>query len=71
MGIKAKTENNRVKWIKTAVTLLVLALVWIIPGNVAYLIAQNRDVLLGRYSLGQLTIALFLIPIAVASLYLT
>jgi hypothetical protein len=71
MGIKAKNENNRVKCIKTAVTLLVLALVWIIPGNVAYLIAQNRHVLLGRYSLGRLTIALFLIPIAVASLYLT
>jgi len=68
---KAPKKANRIKWIKTAITLLVLALVWIIPSNVAYLIAQNRNVLLRRYSLGHLTLAIILIPIAAASLYLT
>lgn len=71
MNIKTTIKVNRIKWLKTAITLLVPALVWIIPSNVAYLIAQNRDVLLGRYSLGHLAVALFLIPIAAASLYLT
>jgi len=71
MVIEAASKSNRIKWIKTAITLLITALVWIIPSNVAYLIAQNRHVLLGRYSLGHLTLALILIPIAAASLYLT
>jgi len=71
MDIKTTIKTDRIKWIKTALTLLIPALVWIIPSNVAYLIAQNRNVLLGRYSLGHFTIALFIIPIAAASLYLT
>ncbi len=71
MDIKTTTKADRIKWIKTALTLLIPTLVWIIPSNVAYLIAQNRNVLLGRYSLGHFTIALFIIPIAAASLYLT
>jgi len=71
MDIKTTTKADRIKWIKTALTLLIAGSVWIIPSNVAYLIAQNRDVLLGRYSLGHFTIALIIIPIAAASLYLT
>ncbi|MBN2271097.1 MAG: hypothetical protein JXN61_10810, partial [Sedimentisphaerales bacterium] len=71
MDIKTTTKADRIKWMKTAITLLIPALLWIIPSNVAYLIAQNRDVLLDRYSLGHLTVAIFLIPIAAASLYLT
>ncbi|MHC4742087.1 MAG: alginate O-acetyltransferase AlgX-related protein [Planctomycetota bacterium] len=71
MSIKASIKKNPFKWLKTAITILVLALVWIIPSNVTYLIAQNRNVLLHRYSLGHFTIALILIPIAAASLYLT
>ena len=71
MAIKAAMKANRIKWIKTAITLLITALVWFIPSNVGYLIAQNRHVLLGRYSLGHLTVAFILIPISAASLYLT
>lgn len=71
MSIKASIKKKPFKWIKTAATILVFALVWIIPSNITYLIAQNRNILLGRYSLGHFTIALFLIPIAAASLYLT
>jgi len=71
MNIKAALKSRQAKWITTAIILLANALLWIIPSNVAYLIAQNRDVLLGRYSLGHLTALLFLIPISAAVLYLT
>jgi len=71
MSIKAALKSRQAKWITTAIILLANALLWIIPGNVAYLIAQNRDVLLGRYSLGHFTALLFLIPISAAMLYLT
>ncbi len=71
MNIKAALKSRQAKWITTIIILLANALLWIIPGNVAYLIAQNRDVLLGRYSLGHFTALLFLIPISAAMLYLT
>lgn len=71
MNIKAALKSRQAKWITTAIILLANALLWIIPSNVAYLIAQNRDVLLGRYSLGQFTALLFLVPISAAMLYLT
>jgi len=71
MNIKAAFKSRQAKWITTVIILLGNALLWIIPSNVAYLIAQNRDVLLGRYSLGHLTALFFLIPISAAMLYLT
>jgi len=60
----------RKKWLITALVLLINALLWIIPGDVAYLIAQQRDILLGRYSLGQFTLLLVLIPVSAIILYL-
>ncbi len=71
MNIKAALKSRQAKWITTVIILLANALLWIIPSNVAYLIAQNRDVLLGRYSLGHFTVLFFLIPISAAMLYLT
>lgn len=71
MNIKAALKSRQAKWITTAIILLANALLWIIPSNVAYLIAQNRDVLLGRYSLGHFTALFLLIPISAAMLYLT
>jgi len=70
MGAKAVTKSNRVKWIKTGIILSANVLLWVVPSNVAYLIAQNRHVLLGRYSVGHLTALLLLIPISVMLLYL-
>ncbi len=58
------------RWIKTGVIVVANFLLWAIPSNVAYLIAQNRDVLLGRYSLARLTWILVLIPISLIVLYL-
>jgi len=71
MSIKAALKSRQAKWIATVIILLANALLWIIPSNVAYLIAQNRDVLLGRYSLGHFTALFLLIPISAAMLYLT
>jgi hypothetical protein len=71
MNIKAALKSRQSKRITTAIILLANALLWIIPSNVAYLTAQNRDVLLGRYSLGHLTALFLLIPISAAMLYLT
>ncbi|MBN2136262.1 MAG: hypothetical protein JW720_00495 [Sedimentisphaerales bacterium] len=68
---KKAVKTKRAKWINTAVTMLINAAVWSVPSNVAYLTAQNRDILLGRYSLGHFTAALLLIPISAASLYMT
>jgi hypothetical protein len=59
-----------IKWIQTIIIAIVNLLLWVIPGNVAYLIAQNRDILLGRYSITQLTWAIFLIPVSLLWLYL-
>jgi len=58
------------KWIKTAIIAAVNVLLWAIPSNVAYLIAQNRDVLLGRYGVAHLTWMFLLIPISIIALYL-
>ncbi|UCG46230.1 MAG: hypothetical protein JSU94_12070 [Phycisphaerales bacterium] len=67
----ALSRANLGKWINTTITILINAALWIIPSNVPYLIAQNRDVLLGRYSLERLVAILVIVPISIASLYLT
>jgi len=71
MDIKAALKSRQAKWITTVVIILINLLGWIIPDNVPYLIAQNRDILLGRYSLGHFTILVILIPVSFAWLYLT
>lgn len=58
------------QWIQTIIIVAANLLLWIIPSNVSYLIAQNRDVLLGRYGLTHLTWAIFLIPVSLLWLYL-
>ncbi len=65
--MKDKTK----KWITTAIVLGVTLLLGVIPSNVAYLIAQNRDVLLGRFSVERMTVLLLLIPTDIIVLYLT
>lgn len=69
--MKAAKRTNTAKWFTTVIILLVNIVLWLVPSNVAYLIAQNRHVLLGRYSVGHLTALFFLIPITVMALYLT
>jgi len=59
------------KWITTAVIAAINITLWAIPSNIAYLVAQHRDVLLGRYSVAHMTWILLLLPISAAVLYLT
>ena len=58
------------KWITTAVIAAINITLWAIPSNVAYLVAQHRDVLLSRYSVAHMTWILLLLPISAAVLYL-
>ena len=58
---------------KIKVTGVVVALnlaYWLAPGNVAYLIGQQREVLLFRYSEGRLTGQLAVLALSLVSLYL-
>ena len=59
------------KWITTTVIVVINLLLWVIPSNVSYLIAQNRDILLGRYGVARLTWMILLIPLSIVVLYLT
>jgi hypothetical protein len=68
--MKIASKGRVGKWIKTAIIAAINLLLWAIPSNVAYLIAQNRDVLLGRYSVAHLTWIFLLIPISIIALYL-
>ena len=58
------------EWIQTVIIAMVNLLLWIIPSNVAYLIAQNRDVLLGRYGITHFMWAIGMIPVSLIWLYL-
>jgi hypothetical protein len=68
--MKMVSKNYSWKWTQTAVLVVVNFLLWAIPSNVAYLIAQNRDVLLGRYGVTRLTWMFLMIPISLMALYL-
>ncbi|MBN1846307.1 MAG: hypothetical protein JW810_11530 [Sedimentisphaerales bacterium] len=57
-------RTKRGKWIATALLVAANAIGWAIPSDIAYLVAQQRDVLLGRYSLTHLT---WLLAAALAS----
>ena len=63
--------NKTKKWITTAVIAAGNIVLWAIPSNIAYLVAQHRDVLLSRYSVAHMTWLLLLLPISTLALYLT
>ena len=68
--MKIRLKGRTEKWIKTVIIATGNFLLWVIPSNVSYLIAQNRDVLLGRYGIAHLTWAILLIPVSMMWLYL-
>ena len=57
------------KWIVAAVIIFANILVWLLPSDVRYLLAQQRDVLLGRYSIEHVSLGLFLLPASILALY--
>jgi len=59
------------KWITTAIIAAGNIVLWVIPSNIAYLVAQHRDVLLSRYSVTHMTWILLLLPISTLAIYLT
>jgi hypothetical protein len=64
-------KKKRSQWITTAVIAAINIVLWAIPSNIAYLVAQHRDVLLSRYSVTHLSWISFLLPVSAAGLYLT
>jgi len=60
MTVKADIIKKAV----TAVIILVNLLLWLTPSDLAYNVAQQRDILLGRYTVEKLTTLLLLIPIS-------
>lgn len=69
-GTKKSRAASIYRWSIIPNTILVNIVAWMIPSNTVYLVAQNRDVLLGRYSVERLTFLLFMLPISVATAYL-
>ena len=63
-------KQNLQKWITTVIIILINFFLWIVPSNVTYLVAQNRDILLGRYGETRFAWMLLLIPISIIVLYL-
>ena len=58
------------KNIITAAILLINLIWWLTTSDVTYLIAQNRDVLLGRYSVGRFSAMLIVFIISMITIYL-
>ena len=58
------------QWIQTIIIAIGNLLLWVIPSNVPFLIAQNRDVLLGRYGMTHLAWAIGIVPVSLIWLYL-
>lgn len=48
-------KKNTVKKLVTAALILVNLIIWIVPSNLAYNVAQERDILLGRYTVERTT----------------
>jgi len=58
-------KTNLDKWVITSVIIFVNLLFWIIPSDLAYNVAQERDILLGRYTVDRFTTLLLLILVSV------
>ncbi len=56
--------KSPVKWLFVAGIFLLNLFLWLMPSDVAYLVAQQRDVLLGRYSLERFVSLIVLLPVS-------
>jgi hypothetical protein len=66
---RSSSPKKTGKWIATGIVLLLNIILWAVPSNVAYLVAQNRDVLLGRYSVDRMVVLFSMIPVSILVLY--
>lgn len=60
---KIAVKPNQRKYLATIIVLSVILLLWAMPSNLAYNIAQHRDILLGRYTVDRLSTLLLLTPL--------
>ncbi len=61
---------KNIKRVLIGLVVLVNLLLWLIPSNVAKLIARDRHILMGRYSVERLTLIIVLIPLSLMAIYL-
>jgi hypothetical protein len=64
MTMRIVWKTNVVKWISTASVVVVTLLLWAVPSDLAYNVAQQREILLGRYTIDRLTTLLLLTPVS-------
>ena len=57
-------EPDTVKWIFTAAIVLLNVVLFSVPSNLAYLVARNRDVLLGMYGVTRFITLLIVAPVS-------
>jgi len=62
-------KKNNLKLILVFLVLLINFILWFIPSDLAYNLAQHRDILLGRYTIDHLTTLLILIPVSLLIIY--
>jgi hypothetical protein len=70
MAWKSTLKNTRKQWLITILILLGNLIWWLIPSKVDYLIAQHRDVLLGRYSVDRFSAMLIVFLLIWPTLYM-
>lgn len=64
MATRITVKSSLVKKISTAVVIFANLILWAIPSDLAYNVAQQRDILLGRYTVERTTTLLLLIPVS-------
>ena len=64
MAIRKLSKTILLKWVATSVIILVNLLLLVQPCDLAYNVAQQRDVLLGRYTVDQTVKLIILVPVS-------
>ena len=62
---KDHKKNNTGKWIWTAAIALTNLVLWAVPSDLAYNVAEQRDILLGRYTVDQTTTIIVVLVVSV------
>ena len=68
--MRTEMRRGKIRWLVTAGVILLNLAWWLVPGNVDYLVVQNREVLLGRYSVDRFTAMVIVMLLCWPALYL-
>jgi hypothetical protein len=62
--MKKAAKTRLTRWIATVIVISLNLFLWAWPCDLAYNVAQQRDILLGRYTVDHMTMLLLLIPVS-------